>query len=197
LARCPDALTIVLLDVTSGCGMTRQQIAGAIARVQTVLSRRPDRGLHDDAPARARWQSGTRVISSHANGTQVASDMPQELGGSGDQVTPGWLFRAGLASCATTTIAMSAAAAGIELTELEVVASSRSDTRGVLGMSDAEGKPVFAGPAQVELRVRISADGVTPDRLRALVEQACRCAPVPAALENAIPLTLRIEPGPA
>jgi uncharacterized OsmC-like protein len=177
--------------------MTREHLAGAIARAQTVLSRRPDRGLHDDAPARARWQSGTRVISSHANGTRVASDMPQELGGSGDQVTPGWLFRAGLASCATTTIAMSAAAAGIELTELEVVASSRSDTRGALGMSDAEGKPIFAGPAQVELLVRISADGVTPDRLHSLVEHACRCAPVPAALENAIPLTLRIEAGSA
>jgi uncharacterized OsmC-like protein len=177
--------------------MTRQNLAGAIARVQTLLSRRPDRGLHDDAPARARWQSGTRVISSHENGTQVASDMPCQLGGSGDQVTPGWLFRAGLAACATTTIAMSAAAAGIELTELEVVASSRSDTRGALGMSDTEGKPVFAGPIAVELLVRISAESVAPDRLRSLVEQACRCAPVPAALENAIPLILRIEPGSA
>jgi len=127
----------------------------------------------------------------------VVSDMPREIGGSGDQVTPGWLFRAGLASCAATAIAMSAATAGIELTQLEIVASSRSDARGVLGMSDAEGKPVFAGPTEVQLLVRISANGVTPDRLRSLVREACRCSPVPAALENAIPLVLRIEPGSA
>jgi uncharacterized OsmC-like protein len=61
--------------------------------------------------------------------------MPSEVGGSGDQVTPGWLFRAGLASCAATRIAMAAAAEGIELATLEVRASSRSDTRGLLGMT--------------------------------------------------------------
>ena len=72
--------------------------------------------MHDDAPATARWQGGTpRRHVSHADGTQVPTDMPAELGGSGDQVTPGWLFRAGLASCAATSIVLAAAAEGIEL----------------------------------------------------------------------------------
>ena len=73
-------------------------------------------GMHDDAPATARWRGGTRVVTSHANGIEIPTDMPGELGGSGDRVTPGWLFRAGLASCAATRIAMGAAAEGIELT---------------------------------------------------------------------------------
>ncbi len=175
--------------------MTMRDLAAALQRVERVLRRRPDIGLHDDAPATAHWQGGTRVVSSHANGTQVTSDMPAEVGGSGDQVTPGWLFRAGLASCATTRIAMGAAAAGIELAALEVVASSRSDTRGLLGMADADGETVCAEPNEVQLLVRISAPGVAAQRLRAVVEDSCRCSPVPAALQNAVPMILRIEVG--
>lgn len=175
--------------------MTMRVLAAALQRVEKVLQRRPDMGLHDDAPATAQWQSGTRVVSSHANGMQVTSDMPAEVGGSGDQVTPGWLFRAGLASCAATRIAMGAAAEDIELAALEVVASSRSDTRGLLGMSGADGEVVCAGPSDVQLLVRISAPGVSAERLRAVVEESCRCSPVPAALQSAVPMTLRIEVG--
>ncbi len=119
--------------------------------------------------------------------------MPGELGGTGDQVTPGWLFRAGLASCAATSIAMTAAAEGIELTTLEVRASSRSDTRGLLGMTDADGAPVYAGPSDVRMHVRIFAPDAPPERLRALVEKACRCSPIPAAVVNAVPLDLRVD----
>ena len=173
--------------------MTRQDIAAAMQRVETVLRQRPETGLHDDAPASARWQGGTRVVASHANGTQMATDMPGALGGSGDQVTPGWLFRAGLASCSATSIAMTAAAAGIELATLDVMASSRSDTRGLFGMAGADGGPVCAGPRDVQLLVRIAAHGVAPERLRTLVEDACRRSPIPNAVQNAVPIDLRID----
>ena len=173
--------------------MSMQDLAAALQRVEKVLQRRPDLGLHDDAPAVAHWQSGTRVVSSHANGMQVTSDMPAEVGGSGDQVTPGWLLRAGLAACATTRIAMGAAAEGIELAALEVIASSRSDTRGLLGMADADGEPVCAAPSDVQLLVRISAPGVSSERLSAVVAEGCRCSPVPAAIQNAVPMTVRVE----
>jgi uncharacterized OsmC-like protein len=177
--------------------MTEQALAAAIQRTQKVLQRRPALGIHVDTPATAQWRGGTRVLSSHANGTQIFSDMPVEVGGSGDQVTPGWLLRAGLAACATTRIAMGAATAGIGLSALEVTATSRSDTRGLLGMTGAQGEPIGAGPMDVDLCVRISAPGVSTERLRALVEESCRCSPVPAALRNAIPVALRIEVGPA
>jgi uncharacterized OsmC-like protein len=177
--------------------MTTQNLAAALQRVETVLRRRPEMGLHDDAPATARLESGTRVVSSHANGTQMTTDMPAELGGSDDQVTPGWLFRAGLASCAATSIAMTAAADGIELATLEVRASSRSDVRGLLGMADAVGDPVYAGPCDMQLEVRIAAPGVSPERLRTLVENGYRCSPIPNAVRNAVPVALRIDVGDA
>jgi uncharacterized OsmC-like protein len=173
--------------------MSTQEIAVALQRVEAVLKRRPEMGLHDDAPATARWERGTRVVASHANGTQMTTDMPVELGGTGDKVTPGWLFRAGLASCAATSIALNAAAKGIELTTLEVRATSRSDARGLLGMADAAGTPVPAGPCDMQLHVRIAAAGVDPARLRALVEDGCRCSPIPNAVTSAVPVDLRID----
>jgi len=178
---------------TEGIDMTAQDIAAALQRVGTVLQRRPEMGLQDDTPATARWENGTRVVANHANGTQMTTDMPGELGGTGDQVTPGWLFRAGLASCAATSIAMSAAAKGIELTTLEVRANSRSDTRGLLGMADAQGEQVHAGPRDVQLHIRISAHGIAPARLRALVEDGVRCSPIPHAVVNAVPVALHID----
>jgi len=173
--------------------MASQEIAAAMQRVESVLTRRPAVGLHDDAPATARWQSGTRVASCHANGTVLLTDMPTELGGSGDQVTPGWLFRAGLASCLATRIAMGAAAAGFELSMLEVLAGSRSDTRGILGMTEASGEPVCAGPREVQVLVRVAAPGVSPQRLRTLIEESNRCSPISAAVRDLVPMTLRIE----
>ena len=175
--------------------MSTQEVAAALQRVEAVLQRRPEMGVHDDAPATARWERGTRVVASHANGTQMATDMPTELGGTGDKVTPGWLFRAGFASCAATSIALAAAAKGIELATLEVRASSRSDTRGLLGMADAAGAPVPAGPHDVQLHVRIAADGVEPARLRALVADGYRCSPIPSAVVSAVPVELRIDVG--
>lgn len=173
--------------------MTTQHVAAAMERVQSVLRRRPEAGLHDDAPATAAWQGATRVVARHANGTAIASDMPTELGGSGDLITPGWLFRAGLASCATTSIALAAAARGIELDALEVRVESRSDTRGLLGMADDRGEPVSAGPGDMRMSVRIAAAGVAAERLRALVEDGCRCSPIPTAVRQATPIELQVD----
>ena len=173
--------------------MAPAEIAAALARVETALRRRPDIGLHDDSTASARWTSGTHVVASHANGTQVSTDMPVELGGTGKLITPEWLLRAGLASCLATTIAMCAAGEGIALAALEVEATSRTDTRGMLGMADADGRPVSAAPRDVKVHVRISAHGVAPERLRALVEGSVGRSPVPCALPNATPIDLRID----
>lgn len=176
--------------------MTAQDIAAAMRRVEGILQRRPDVGMHAEAPASARWEGGTRIVASHANGTQMATDMPSELGGGGNEVTPGWLFRAGFASCAATCIAMGAAARGIELASLEVVAKSRSDLRGLLGMTDTEGARVNAGPRDVELVVRIAAPGVPQERLRALVQESYRCSPISNAVASGVPVDLSIDIDP-
>lgn len=173
--------------------MRAQDIAAALQRVKYVFQRRPELALTDDHPATARWEGGMRVVSSHENGTELATDMPAELGGTGDKVTPGWLFRAGLASCASTSIVMAAAADGIELSTLEVRASSRSDARGLFGMADAGGKAVSAAPGDVQLHVRIAARGVSAERLRTLVETGCQRSPIPTAVACATPLALHID----
>ena len=173
--------------------MAAQDIAAARQRVEAVLRRRPETGVDDDAPATAQWAGGTRVISSHGNGTQIATDMPAALGGSGDRITPGWLMRAGLASCTATCIAMDAAAQGIELQTLEVRASSRSDLRGQLGLPDADGSAVPAAPFDVQMRVRIAALGVAAESLRALVQTSYRNSPIACAIVNALPVALHIE----
>jgi len=175
--------------------MAAQDIAAALQRAVTIFRQRPEAALHPDAPAAARWEGGTRVAARHANGARVQTDMPSELGGSGDQVTPGWLLRAGLASCLATRIVMAAAAEGIELTDLEVSASSRSDARGMLGMADAAGGAVFPGPRDLELRVRIAGHAASAEDLRRLVERSHRVSPNSAAIESALPIALAIEVG--
>jgi hypothetical protein len=41
--------------------MAIEDIAAAMHRVESILRRRPEIGLHDDAPAISRWQGGTRI----------------------------------------------------------------------------------------------------------------------------------------
>lgn len=171
-------------------------IAAALKRLEKILLRSPKTGLHADAPATARWNGGTRVTTSHENGTQFATDLPAEIGGGGTAVTPGWHLRAGLASCVTTRIAMAAAVEGVQLSELEVVATSQSDVRGLLAMSDPDGGRVSAGPRDVQLHVKITAaDGTSTERLRSLVERSHGCSPVSCAVQDATPIELRIEVG--
>lgn len=173
--------------------MTLQHIGSAIKRVKTAFERHPEMANQADAPALARWESGTRVVAHHSDGMTIATDMPKELGGTGDQVTPGWLFRAGMASCAATSITLAAASEGIELTALEVHVGSRSDSRGLLGMSDPDGATVYAGPFDVELRVTVAAHGLAPMALKTLVESCLGHSPVPSAVTSATPFLLHVN----
>jgi uncharacterized OsmC-like protein len=170
-----------------------EKILKAIQRVRAVLAHRTRAGIHTDEPATARLDEGVRVITRHANGTRIATDMPAELGGDGLHVTPGWLLRAGLAACLATRIAMEAAEAGIPLTRLEVSARSTSDARGLLGMMDDQGAPVTPAPSEVQLDVRIGAADVPGERLRAMIERSFHCSPVSAAIERAIPVRLHVD----
>jgi uncharacterized OsmC-like protein len=175
--------------------MALQDVAKALQRIESIFRRRPQFGLHDDAPATARWEHDTRVTAVHGNGTSVPTDMPTEFGGSGDQVSPGWLFRAGLASCAAICIVFRAASAAVELDELEIVASSRSDSRGLLSMCSANGIAISAAARDLELRIRIAARGVSCEQLRSLVNAGLEISPVYAALRSAVPISVHIDTG--
>lgn len=174
--------------------MSAERIAAALERLEAALQRHPGLGLHDDTPAVARWQGGTKFITGRpGGGPQLVTDMPAQMGGAGEDVTPGWPLRAGLAACVATVIVLKAAAQGIELESLELTASGRSDLRGVLGMADEQGNAVPAGPFGVRLDVRIAAPRVSRERLRELVEQANLCSPASSALRQAVPVNLCVE----
>lgn len=168
-------------------------IAEAMQRAVGVFTRRPDKGLHDDVSARACWQDDTRVMAMHASGVRVESDMPVELGGTGDRPSPGWFFRAGIAACATTAIAMVAAEQGIALETLEVEIGSRTDTRGLLGMSDADGVRVAAAPASMQIDIVLRAPGVDATRLQALVAEGLRRSPMQGALAGQPPIGVAVS----
>ncbi len=165
----------------------------AMQRVRTVLARRPEVGVHADVPATARWSEGLCVDIFHPQGMQVTTDMPVELGGAGNQVSPGWLLRAALASCLATRIVMEAAAVGMTLSRLEVLAKSKSDARGLLGMVDEAGKRVTAAPLEVRLEVKIGAINSHKDQLQAMVESSLRCSPVFAAIDETVSVGVHID----
>lgn len=164
--------------------MAEDGVRQALLRVEEVLQRRPAFGIKDDAPAHAVWEGATGCSVSHPNGARVATDMPPELGGQGAGVSPGWLFRSGIAACALTAIALTAARAGVRLQRLEVDVSSRSDLRGLLGMADETGAPVYAGSRDLGLRVSVAADGLQPPALQALVAQALGRSPMSCVVQR-------------
>jgi organic hydroperoxide reductase OsmC/OhrA len=174
--------------------MSEERIAAALERLESVLRARPSFGDHEEIPAMAHWQAGLKLSVSHPkNDLKLLTDLPAEVGGNGEGVTPGWLMRAGLAACAASSILLCAAAEGIELESLELTAGSRSDVRGLLGMSDEHGAPVSAAYSVIRLQVRISAPGVARERLQALIERANRQSPVSSALQQGVPLQLSVE----
>jgi uncharacterized OsmC-like protein len=173
--------------------MTSREITAALERTERLLKRRPSAALHPDAPCTARWVGGTRVVARDPRGREVATDLPTALGGGDADVSPGWLVRAGAANCMATCIALSATRAGIELDRLVVDVISRSDTRGLLGMTDEDGAPVFPGPRDFEMTVRIASRGASAEQLRTLVDSARRVSPVQAVIEQAAPVAIRVE----
>jgi uncharacterized OsmC-like protein len=173
--------------------MTLQHIAGALERAAAALKRRPDLATYEDAPATARWTGGLHCISSHPNGTAIATDLPEGIGGAGGHVSPGWLMRASLASCAASSIVLCAATVAIELTSLEIVVGSRSDARGMLGVAGDDGRAVDPAPLAFDVVIRLSARGVSKERLEELVATSLRCSPVPAAIAHGVPARVRVE----
>ena len=145
--------------------MSTQEIAAALPRVEAVLRRRPGLGLQDDTPATARWERGTRIVGSHADGTPMATDMPNELGGTGDEVTPGWLFCAGRAACSAWRTRPARRAPGPCDVQLHVRISANESSR-ALARAGRRRLPLLA---QSQRRDRCRAGGAAHRRRRRIV----------------------------
>lgn len=164
------------------------EIQDALLRARETFERRPSSALHADSVAVAVWQGGLGTTLLHASIPQLRTAMPAAFGGSGDAPSPGWYFRAGVASCLATSIAMHAAMRGIALARLEVEAHSESDARGLLG---TPGVP--AGPVRSWMEVTLHAPGSTEEELQALVAEADAVSPMANALRRSPALSIRVR----
>ena len=186
LAPGPGRATIDGVESHSeNAAMTAQEIAAALQRVEAVLQRRPDspctkkrRPRPAGKAARASWRA-TRTAR------RMATDMPREFGGAGNDVTPGWLFRAGFASCTATCIAMGAAAQG---DRARVARSAWPRAARTSAASSAWRMPRASrcprGRATCSSSSASLRRASTPQRLRALVEESYCCSPISSAVRE-------------
>lgn len=169
--------------------MTTSEIRAALESVAQVIGEQPEKARARSMPAVARLEQGLRVQVTGPSGESIHTDMPRALGGGGTDPRPGWLFRAALASCTTTVIAMRAAQLGISLDLLEVTVDGESDNRGLLGLDDR----VSAGLTALHARVKLAARGVPPERLRELAHWGEAHSPVGCTVRNAPDFSLEVE----
>ena len=149
-------------------------VAEAIATLTKVLSAQPEKAQTKNVPARAVLHEGLKFQVTGPRGEKVLTDMPPQMGGAGSGANPGWLLRAGLASCNATVIAMRAAQLDLKLKSLEVTVESESDNRGLLGLDES----VSAGLRNLRTKVKIGAEAATPAQLREIVAWAEAHSPV-------------------
>ncbi len=165
------------------------EIRESISSAVHYLSEHPDEARYTDASARAKLGEGLRTEVEGPAGERISTDMPKGVGGRAEEPSPGWLFRAAIASCVATTVGMEAARDGSVLSSLEVEVDSVSDDRGILGMD--ESAPV--GPLSIGIRIRARSDGVEESRLRRVVELGVQRCPVIDATKRAVEVSLEIR----
>jgi uncharacterized OsmC-like protein len=163
----------------------RQSLQGLIQ----YYNQNPDKAVGPDKEAVAIIEEGLRARATGPDGQTLICDMPRGLGGAATAPSPGWMMRAALANCEAIMISLRAAQLGIHLTTLEVRVESTSDDRCMLGMDDS--KP--AGPLNVKVGIRISADPASEGRLREIIQWAEQHSPVGESLHRVMPLEYAIE----
>jgi uncharacterized OsmC-like protein len=154
------------------------------------LTEHPEEARYTDSVARAVLVEGLRVKVEGPAGETVATDMPASVGGTNSAPSPGWLFRAALASCEATLIAMRAAQQGIEVRRLEVSVDSESDDRGILGIDPN----VPSGPLAIAVRV-VARTGDGVDRLAEVIEWGHTHCPVQDLAGRAVSVSLEMDTG--
>jgi uncharacterized OsmC-like protein len=164
-------------------------IADAIRNATEYLTANPAEARSTDSAAVATLERGLQVRVVAPDGREIETDMTKGVGGEDSATSPGWLFRAALAACDTTLIAMRAAMLGVELTEVEVTIDSESNDHGLLGIDDS----VPAGPLSVRTRVRVAAKNADAQSVHQLVEWAVAHCPVCDATKRAVPMSLEID----
>jgi uncharacterized OsmC-like protein len=167
-------------------------IAEAVANAARYLTDHPDEARYRDSAAIAHLVEGLRVEVRGADGSTLQTDMPTGIGGTATGPSPGWLFRAAIASCVASLIAIRAAVLEWDLASVEVSVDSESDDRGILGMAE----DIPAGPLSTRIAVTLAVGGKRPGDVEGLVQWAVDHCPVSDAIGRAVPLEVTIRPEP-
>lgn len=168
--------------------MTASQIKSSIENVVDYLRKNPSAARSKDSTAVAVLEEGLRCRAEGPHGAVVMTDMPAAIGGGGSAPGAGWYFRAALATCDATMIAMRCATEGVTLRKLEVTVDSDSDDRGLVGADET----TPAGPLVVRVHVRAVSDA-SVERFWEIIDWVDRHSPVGNAIRRAIPVTISIE----
>lgn len=166
-----------------------QAIRNAIESATSYLRENPEEAVATDSLATARHVGGLKFEVADPDGRSLTTDMVTAVGGEDSAPSPGWLLRAALASCDATLIAMHAASAGIELTELVVEVDSTSNDLGILGIDPS----VPRGPLDMTARVKVSSRDVGAAELEELVRNAIDHCPVCDAVKSPVEMRVEVE----
>lgn len=163
-------------------------IRTAIEGASAWLADHPDEARYTDSIARARIESGLRVVVEGPAGERLETDMPAAVGGAGSAPSPGWYLRAAVAACVTSLAAMRAAQLGWTGFRCDVEVDSESDDRGILGV-DAS---VPGGPLSMRIALHLAADGIGLEGLEDLAVWAVEHCPVSDAIRRAVPVHIEV-----
>ena len=169
--------------------MSTQSIREAQENLGKMIAEDSAKAHSKNTSAKATLTQDLKFQVSGPRGEKVETDMPPAMGGAAAAAAPGWLLRAGLASCTATVIAMRAAKLGVALETLEVTVDSNSDNRGILGLDEK----VSAGLSALRTQVRIGAKNATAEQLQEIARWADQHSPVACTLREAPESRLDIE----
>lgn len=152
--------------------------------------------------ARNRWISGTHSQSTihdffgvgeertHDQATTHDVDHPAVLVGGDNGPTPVEHLLQALAGCLTAGMVNSAAARGIELTEVTSTVEGDIDLNGILGLD----KDVRNGFQQIRVSYKVSGDAPA-EKLRQLVERSRDRSAVYDVITNSVPVSIEVDAG--
>jgi uncharacterized OsmC-like protein len=164
-------------------------IRAALEGAGAYLTAHPDEARYTDSVARARVESGLRVLVDGDAGERLETDMPAAVGGAGTAPSPGWFLRAAVAACVASLATMRAAELGWTGFGCEVEVDSESDDRGILGL-DAS---VPGGPYSMRIALQLRAAGIGLEKLEELAVWAVEHCPVSDAVRRAVPVHIEVS----
>lgn len=171
----PISQEVTVVTVPADAVAERQRIAGAVARLEGLLGRRPGFG-HATSASVTTVRDGV-WCSSEEGPWRIESDMSQAFGGNAAAPAPGVLLRASLGSCLAIGYTMRAAKLGVALTLVRVTVEADSELAGMLDPASP------APPGWTEFRYHVEVESPHPAAgVRRVLDDGDRLSPLLDAL---------------